>query len=137
MARLLHHLEAIDEGFARFYTQHRDRLVGSLLLSIVQWLLGAIEVYFMLYSLGHPVTLAEAWIIEAVAQLVRAATFFIPANIGAMEGGFVVICAALTGSPALGVATVAVRRLRELVWIVWGFGAGWRDLAPLREGGIP
>ena len=46
----------------------------------------------------------DAWIIEAVAQLVRTGTFFIPASIGAQEGAFMLVCAAMTGSPALGVA---------------------------------
>jgi uncharacterized protein (TIRG00374 family) len=134
---LLHHLQDMDAGFVRFYSEHRTRLLGSTCLSVLQWLLGALEVYYTLDFLGHPISFADAWIIEAIAQLVRAATFFIPANIGVMEGGFVVVCAALTGSPALGVATVAVRRFRELVWIAWGFGTGWRELAPLQARAAP
>ena len=30
----------------------------------------------------------------------------------------------MTGSPALGVAVAVVRRIREIVWIVWGMGLG-------------
>jgi len=77
-----------------------------------------------MYFLGHPVSFVDAWIIEAVAQLVRTGTFFIPASIGAQEGAFMLVCAAMTGSPVLGVAVAVVRRIREIVWIVWGMGLG-------------
>ena len=32
----------------------------------------------------------------------------------------VLIGAAITGSPTLGLATALIRRLREVIWIVWG-----------------
>ena len=31
------------------------------------------------------------------------------------------VCAAFTGSPTAGLAAALVRRLREIVWIGWGF----------------
>ena len=31
---------------------------------------------------------------------------------------------AMTGAPSLGVAVAVVRRIREVVWIVWGMGLG-------------
>ncbi len=82
-------------------------------------MLGVAEVYFAMMFLGHPITLAEAWVIEAAAQLVRAGVFFIPAGIGAQEGAFLLVCSAVTGVPVLGIAVALVRRVRELVWIVW------------------
>lgn len=92
--------------------------------------------------LGAPVSFWEAWIIEATAQLVRAGLFFIPAGIGVQEGAFVLICGAITGTPALGVAVSIVRRIREVVWIAWGFligtvartGPSSSELRPIPEG---
>jgi hypothetical protein len=52
--------------------------------------------------------------------MIRAAVFFIPLGIGAQEGAFVVITTAVTGVPGLGLACAAVRRIRELVWILLG-----------------
>ena len=49
----------MGEDFVRFYSEHRDRLLGSMCLSVLQWLLGAVEVYYTLYFLGRPVTFAE------------------------------------------------------------------------------
>ena len=116
----LHHIHDMDERLVRFYTEHRGRFVGAVALALVNWVLGAVEIYYAMDFLGHPVTLTEAWIIEAAAQLVRAGLFFIPAGIGAQEGTFLVVCAAMTGSPTLGVAVAVVRRFREVLWLVWG-----------------
>jgi hypothetical protein len=79
--------------------------------------------------LGHPISLTDAWVIEAAVQLVRSGAFFIPAGIGMQEGAFFVIIALLTGQPALGLAVAAVRRFREVIWIAWGLVLGW--LSPI------
>ena len=117
---VLHHIHDMDERLHLFYTQHKRRFAGALALALVNWLLGVIEVYCTMYFLGHPVSLTDAWIIEAAAQLVRAGTFFIPASIGAQEGAFLLVGAAITGSPALGIATAITRRVREIIWVAWG-----------------
>jgi uncharacterized membrane protein YbhN (UPF0104 family) len=84
-----------------------------------------IEIYCIMYLLGHPITFTDAWIIEAMAQLVRAGTFFIPSSIGAQEATFTVVCSAITGMPSLGLAALVIRRSREIVWILTGFGIWW------------
>lgn len=136
LAATLHHVRDVEDRFIQFYTGHRSRFSIAVLLSVLQWFLGMLEVYYALAFLGHPVSLTDALIIEAVAQLIRAGTFFIPANLGAQEGAFVITCTAITGSPTLGLATALIRRFRELVWIVWGFGQGFVfSLAARRQGG--
>lgn len=121
LAAALEHIRDVEDQFANFYRRSHGRLASALLLALGNWLLGVAEVYFVMGFLGYPVTLAEAWIIEAVAQLVRAGTFFIPASVGAQDGAFVLLCAAITGSPTVGLAAALVRRVRELFWIGWGF----------------
>ena len=120
----LHHIRDMDERLVGFYTRHRGRFAGAVALAFINWLMGIGEIYYTMIFLGHPLTLAEAWIIESVAQLVRAGTFFIPASIGAQEGAFLLLYAALTGSPALGIAVALVRRMREILWIGWGVALG-------------
>jgi len=117
---VVHHIHDMDERLVRFYTQHKRRFAGAVMLALVNWLLGAAEVYYSMLFLGHPISLADAWIIEAAAQLVRAGAFFIPAGIGIQEGVFFVVCSAMTGVPALGVAVAVVRRIREALWLAWG-----------------
>lgn len=118
---ILHHIQDMDERLSGFYTEYRGRLSAALILAFINWILGVGEIYIIMFFLAHPVSITEAWIIEATAQLVRAGTFFIPASLGAQEGAFMLIGAAITGSPTVGFTTAIVRRLRELIWITWGF----------------
>ncbi|MCH7929636.1 MAG: flippase-like domain-containing protein [Proteobacteria bacterium] len=131
LERFLVHLQDVDDRFVGFYHHKPGRFAAALALALFNWILGMIELYYIFRFLGHPVSLAEAWIIESVVQLVRAGTFIIPANLGALEAGFVLIVGALTGQPALGLAAAVVRRARKLLWTAWGLWLGWRfSLAP-------
>ena len=117
---MLHHLNDIDDRLIAFYSGHTGRFLGAILLAFLSWVLGALEIYAVLAFLGHPLSFAEAWIIEAAAQMVRNGAFFIPAGIGAQEGAFLVVCTAMTGTPALGLAVAVLRRIREIIWLIWG-----------------
>jgi len=120
LAALVEHLEDIDERFMAFYGRSHARFAAALFLGWVNWVLGAVEVWVAMVFLGHGVSFTDAFIIEAMAQLVRSATFLIPASIGAQEGVFLIMGTVLTGSPVNGVALAAVRRARELVMVLWG-----------------
>ena len=117
-------IEDLDARFLSFYTDHQRRLTGALILAFLNWFLGAVEIYVTFVLLGHPVTWAEAWMIEALLQMVRAAVFFIPLGIGAQEGVLLLIVGLITGVPELGLACAAVRRVRELFWNGLGLLAG-------------
>ncbi len=131
LERVLVHIQDVDDRFVGFYHHKPRRFAAAFALALSNWILGMIELYFIFRFLGHPVSLAEAWIIESVVQLVRAGTFIIPASLGTMEAGFVLIVGALTGQPALGLAAAVVRRARKLLWTAWGLWLGWRfSLAP-------
>ncbi|MBA2352970.1 MAG: flippase-like domain-containing protein [Burkholderiales bacterium] len=125
LQRLILLIHDIDERLVHFYTEHRARSVAAFLLALLSWIGGVIEVYVVMWLLGYPVTFNEAWIIEALVQLVRAGTFFIPASIGAQEGTLVMVCSAMTGNPAVGLALSVIRRVREVVWIAAGIAVWW------------
>lgn len=131
---LLKIVHEVEDRLAQFYSEHRARFGGALSLAFANWFLGAVEVYAVMQFLGHPVSLADAWAIEAMAQLVRAGTSFIPASIGAQEGALVLASTAMTGSGTLGLALSVIRRFRELIWIVGGLGLWW--LYSFNSGGI-
>lgn len=124
LAAVLHHVEDMDDRLIQFYRDARGRFAWALALALANWALGVVEIYVTLVFLGHPITWADAWIVEAVAQLVRTGTFFIPLSLGAQEGAFLLVCGAVTGVPALGVSVAVVRRMREVLWIVAGFALG-------------
>jgi len=122
---VLHHIEDMDQRLVRFYVGTRARFAVALGFALVNWLLGAAEVYYTMKFIGYPVSWADAWVIEASAQLVRTGAFFIPASIGAQEGAFVLVCGAITGLPSIGVSVSVIRRIREVIWVVWGFLLGY------------
>ena len=116
----LKQVEEIDSRFKRFYSSHRTRVLVAIILAFLNWTLGVAEVYFAMNFVGYPIEWSDAWIIEAAAQMVRAAVFFIPAGIGAQEGVFLFLSAAMTGNPSLGLAIAVIRRVREITWIAIG-----------------
>jgi uncharacterized protein (TIRG00374 family) len=125
LERILAHIREVDEYFKRFYFGQRVRFACTYVLGMSGWILGAAEVYVIMWFLGRPVSFADAWLIETVAQLARVGAFFIPAGLGATEAALVLIYDALFGLPALGFAVAIIRRGRELVWTAWGLWLGW------------
>jgi putative membrane protein len=126
LEKFLRHLQEFDERLVQFYTRKRPLFYGALGLNLLNWYLGALEVYIILYFLGHPISIGEAIILETFVELVRAGTFFIPATLGTQEAAFLLATGAITGQPALGVATALMRRVREIVWFILGFALGWQ-----------
>ncbi len=120
----LDNIRDVEDRLHHFYTARPARFLPAIVLAVTNWVLGAIETYVMLYFLGNPVTLGEAIIIESVIQMVRAVTFFIPANLGTQDSALIVLAGAITGQPSAGAALAAVKRIREIVFVLWGFGLG-------------
>ncbi len=123
--RLVRHIRAIEGRLMEFYLGRPRRFFAAVGLQFCNWCMGAVEIYLVLHFLGAPIPFVYALVIESVVVLVRTALFFIPSNIGAQEGTFLVVCGAITGSPELGVAVALIRRFRELFWISLGLLIGW------------
>ena len=124
LENLLHHIHDMEDRLIHFYLRPRRRFLLALALALANWVIGALELYVTLWFLGHPVTFSEAWIIEAIAQLVRSGAFFIPGALGVQEGAFMIVIEAMTGRGVLGLAVAMIRRFREIVWIAWGMLLG-------------
>lgn len=117
---LLEQLENLSHQMMDYYRENRNRCLKSIWYSFVGWVLGIAELYGTFYFLGKTLSFTDIWIIEALVQLIKVASFFIPLSIGALEGGSVLIFAAL-GMPAnLALAVSFVRRVKELTWITLG-----------------
>ena len=83
---------------------------------LAAWLLGAAEIWIALRVLGHPAGPAEALVIESLSQAIKVAGFMVPASLGVLEGGFVVIGTLFALSPPLAIALALLRRLREIAF---------------------
>ncbi|MGH7356820.1 MAG: flippase-like domain-containing protein [Candidatus Rokuibacteriota bacterium] len=113
-------LGGIDAGLREFWLRAPRRVALSILYHLVAWLLGVVEAWLILAFLGVDVSLGTATVIEAFGAAIRFATFLIPGSLGAMEGGYAAIFAALGLGSTTGLTFSLVRRVREAVWIALG-----------------
>jgi putative membrane protein len=116
-------------------------LTASLLWHSAAWVLGAFEIMGVLGLLGHPVSLADALVIESLAQALRNAGFMLPGAFAVQEGAMVGAAALVGVPPAAALATALVRRTREIAFAVPGLVAWHRSemaATPVvaREGGM-
>ena len=123
MTRQIHRIEG---HIVHIYRERPASFLLGVCLSLVNWLIGALELWLVFRFLGHPIAFADAWAIEAAVVLVRTALFFLPSAVGAQEGVFYVLCGAITGVPPLGLAVALIRRVRELMWVAIGLTLGGR-----------
>ncbi len=117
-------LDSFQAALARLHADHRA-LAVALLLHVGCWMMGAIEMMLVLHLIGHPISFAEALVIEAFAQVLRNAGFLLPGAAGVQEGA-IIAGGVLLGVPVAAMATAAlVRRTREI--LVGGAGLiAWR-----------
>lgn len=110
----------LDTEIKQFYTQDPRRFALSVFFNFLGWFTGTFEVYWIAHILGMPIGFTEAWLLEALIQVLRIVTFFIPSSIGTQEGGIVLIFSQFGFGSALSLTFALVRRLREIVWIAVG-----------------
>lgn len=106
---------ALDGEIRASYRRGRNLLAGAA-FRMLGWLWGSAEIWLAFYLLGHPIGIAEAVILESMAQAVRSAAFAIPGALGVQEGGLVLGAIWLGIPPELALATALIKRARELVY---------------------
>ena len=62
----------------------------------------------------------EAWLLEALIQVLRIVTFFVPASVGLQEGGIILIFEQFGFSNPVSLTFAIIRRIREIFWIALG-----------------
>lgn len=76
---------------------------------------GALEIWFVLRIVGHPITLEAAVIMESLMQAVRHLVFFVPAGIGVQEAALIEFGVTLGVSSELALTVSLAKRLREIL----------------------
>jgi putative membrane protein len=100
----------------------------------------ALEIWIALRVLGTDATFMDAFVIEALIQMLSSIAFLIPANLGVQEGGFVLIGGLLGFDAPTCLALAGARRVRDLLFYLPGLLAwqaaeyGWP--AKRRAGGV-
>ncbi len=120
-----HRITALDTSLAQFYRRSDLRVIWSVMFHLLGWVAGVAEVYLILRFLGVDLAIWQAWVIESFWQLIRTASFLVPASLGAQEGGVVLVAAGLGIASPMAMAVALVRRIRELVWTGVGLGLWW------------
>jgi putative membrane protein len=110
---------ALDRS-VRIVYRRPVRLLLCVLWQFAAYVIAAGEIWIALYFLGHPVSLADAVLIDALIHAVSSAAFVVPAAVGVQEGGFMVIGGLLGLSPELALALALARRARDLILYVPG-----------------
>jgi len=105
---------AIDDAVAAAYRGGGRVLWRASLFRLMGWAAGAGEIWLVMQSLGHPIDVVDAFILESLSSGVRAAAFMVPGALGALEGSFVLF-GALFGLPSDTALAISLsKRVREL-----------------------
>lgn len=110
----LANLASLHDNLVRIYTDV-PRLAIAMLVHIVFWFVGTLEILVALHLMGYPIAIADAVVIESLGQAVRAAAFLVPGALGVQEAGFVAICSAFGIPAAPALALSLVKRVPELI----------------------
>ncbi len=107
-------LADLHETVAALYRNRRGVLLG-LVNHLGSWLFGAVEVWMILFFLGHEVSLTDALIIESLGQAIRSAAFLVPSALGVQEGAFLLLGTLFGLAPEVGLSISLIKRIREIV----------------------
>jgi uncharacterized protein (TIRG00374 family) len=121
----------VEDRLVAFYGRRRRRFLASVGCAFLEWTSNAAAVWVAVNALGHPIGPADALVIEGFVALVRTTLFFVPGDLGTQEAALVMICSAVGASPETGLALAAIRRGRDLLWILGGLAIG--GIYSLRE----
>lgn len=109
----------LDRTIRVMYRRHR-RVLVCLFWQFAAWSSGSISIWLALYFLGHSLTLAECFMIEALIQATSTAAFFVPGALGVQEAGFLLFGHMLGLTPDIAAALAVIRRCRDLLLYVPG-----------------
>ena len=112
-----------DARLAAPFAAGLGRLASPTALLLVQWACEAAETVLIFRLLGIDVPLAGALAIEVCASLLRSLSFALPGGIGVQDAGYVALLGGygVVDAPTAGMAFVAVKRAKELVWNALGY----------------
>ena len=108
--------ELVDLGEeVRSLTGDVPRMVRSGFWHLASWGCGVFETSVAMWAVGLTPTLETAFVLESMAQTIKAVGFAVPGALGVQEGGYLVLCAALGIPSHLALSLSLLRRFREIV----------------------
>ena len=112
--RVAHFIGEVERIFLELARSDPGRLRGLVLLATAAYLLMTLEIWFVFWAIGEPVSVWSAMFVETFTRSASVFSGIIPANLGALEASNVVVVKALGLSGAGSLALS--RRVRGLLW---------------------
>lgn len=111
-------VKELNELLVQYYQQQKGRLLLAFLLSLLHWIMGAVEVYVLFFLLNVKCTFFAAILIEVGVTCIKSLGAFIPGQIGVEEYGNKLMLELLNvGNAGLWVTISVLRRTRQLFWL--------------------
>jgi uncharacterized protein (TIRG00374 family) len=111
---------ALDQRLRKFYGGSLRVFLICCGFHFLAWVVGAFEVYVILWMLMSPVDFVDAFSIEALSGVAKISAVIVPGSLGLQEGGQLLIFLAFGLRAPIAMTFSLLRRGRELLWI--GFG---------------
>ncbi len=109
----------LDHAVRTMY-RRRGKAFYCFVMQLVSWALCSVEIWLALFYLGHPLSLLECMMIEALIQATGSAAFIVPGALGVQEAGFLLFGSMLGLTPEIAAALAVIRRCRDLILYVPG-----------------
>ncbi|HEX6842369.1 MAG TPA: lysylphosphatidylglycerol synthase domain-containing protein [Stellaceae bacterium] len=129
---------SLHDRLMHLHRQRRAVFVAGI-MHLAAWLLGAGEIWLVLYVLGRPAGVRACVIIESLAMAARSAGFLVPGALGIQEAALLMVGGLVGLSAESAMAVAVVKRLRDiaigvpglLVW-QWIEGSRFRRRRPVQ-----
>lgn len=110
----------MDVLIADLYKNRKKDFIASLSIEFLSRFFICFEILLMMQAIKAPVTIVQSVLVESIQSLISNLFFFMPMQMGAREGGFVIIYGILSMPVAYGVFVSLSKRIRELFWTLVG-----------------
>jgi hypothetical protein len=122
--RVFRAAEDVDSRIATFHASSAGDLLRSVLLHFLGvGGIGALQLFIFLRMVGAPSDPVTVISILVVARAIDLVSFFVPARLGAQEGGRMFAMSLVGIDASLGLLFSLVLRLEQVAWTGVGFGA--------------
>jgi hypothetical protein len=118
----------LENAIRAFRSAHPKTARSMFAVDLACQLILFAETTTIIFFMGLPLKLPLLLGVEVVTRMVKLTSGWVPARIGADEGGAAAAFAAFGLSPGAGVVLALTRRFRDLLWCALGLGwFGWRS----------
>ena len=119
-------VQGIHKLETTIFTQVKEQIrsvLSALILFFLGWIIGVVETFLMARSIGIPLTIGQAFIVESMGSIFRIVGIFLPSGVGAQDWAYTTILSLYTVQDplALGASFAVLKRIRETAWIGAGF----------------